>query len=288
MAETEQFATFYLDDLFLGVEVRQVQEVIRFQEMTRVPLAPPVVQGLINLRGQIVTAIDLRRRLALPPRAEGQLPMNVVVRTGEGAVSLLVDEIGDVLEVSADAFESPPETVAGVARELILGVYKLKEALMLVLDTEKSVQIAGSGDAGSAGVAVPSDIAARPVASRAQPLYDRLGGAPAVAAAVEALYERILADAELAAVFRRTDMARLKQKQVEFLSQAFGGPATYSGPSLKQSHAAMRVTARQFDRVAEHLAAALQSLGVAGPISQEVLDLVATLKSDIVSAGAHA
>jgi purine-binding chemotaxis protein CheW len=141
MVETQQFATFHLDNLLFGVEVRQVQEVIRFQEMTRVPLAPPVVQGLINLRGQIVTAVDLRRRLALPQRAADQLPMNVVVRTPEGAVSLLVDEIGDVVEVSADAFERPPETVTGIARDLIQGVYKMKDALLLVLDTQKSVQV---------------------------------------------------------------------------------------------------------------------------------------------------
>jgi purine-binding chemotaxis protein CheW len=138
---TEQFSTFFLDGLFLGVEVLKVQEVIRFQEMTRVPLAPPVVSGLINLRGQIVTALDLRRRLELSPRPEGQLPMNVVVRTDDGALSLLVDEIGDVVQVSSETFEAPPETILGVARDLIRGVYKLKERLLLVLDTEKAVNL---------------------------------------------------------------------------------------------------------------------------------------------------
>ena len=80
-----------------------MQEVIRHQAMTRVPLAPKLIGGLINLRGQIVTAIDLRLRLGLPERRPGQLPMNVVVRSEDGAVSLLVDEIGDVLEVSGRA-----------------------------------------------------------------------------------------------------------------------------------------------------------------------------------------
>ena len=83
------------------------------------PLAPPVVRGLINLRGQIVTAIDLRRRLELRDRPADQLPVNVVVHTDDGAVSLLVDEIGDVLEVPENAFERPPETLQGTARELI-------------------------------------------------------------------------------------------------------------------------------------------------------------------------
>jgi purine-binding chemotaxis protein CheW len=141
MALVKQFATFYLDRLLFGVEVETVQEVIRYQEMTRVPLAPAVVAGLINLRGQIVTALDLRRRLELAERAEGRLPMNVVVRAGDEAVSLLVDEIGDVLEVEDESFEPPPETLKGVARELIRGAYKLKDRLLLVLDTEKAVSI---------------------------------------------------------------------------------------------------------------------------------------------------
>lgn len=142
MAEEHQFCTFFLDGLFFGVEVKQVQEVIRYQEMTRVPLARPVVQGLINLRGQIVPAIDLRRRLGLRQRVSGELPMNVVVRSDDSAVSLLVDEIGDVVEVTDSSFERPPETLQGVARELIRGAYKLKDRLLLVLDTEKALNAA--------------------------------------------------------------------------------------------------------------------------------------------------
>jgi purine-binding chemotaxis protein CheW len=139
MAEAQQFCTFFLEGLFFGIEVEKVQEVIRYQEMTRVPLAPSVVGGLINLRGQIVTAVDMRRRLGLSERPEDQLPMNVVVRTEDGAVSLLVDEIGDVLETEEESFERPPETVQGVARELIRGVYKLKGQLLLILDTDKAL-----------------------------------------------------------------------------------------------------------------------------------------------------
>jgi purine-binding chemotaxis protein CheW len=139
MTQSKQFCTFFLDGLFFGVEVLKVQEVLRCQPMTPVPLASPVVRGLINLRGQIVTAMDLRRRLDLPERAAETKPMNVVVRTGEGAVSLLVDEIGDVVEIADDIFERPPETMTGVARELVLGVYKMKERLLLILDTDKTI-----------------------------------------------------------------------------------------------------------------------------------------------------
>lgn len=141
MAEEHQFCTFYLRDLYFGLDVLKVQEIIRYQEMTRVPMAHPVVRGLINLRGQIVTAIDLRLRLDLPPRPDDQLPVNVVIITDVGAVSLLVDEIGDVLQVSDRDFERPPETLRGIARELIRGAYKLPDKLLLILDTERTVSL---------------------------------------------------------------------------------------------------------------------------------------------------
>jgi purine-binding chemotaxis protein CheW len=116
-----------------------VQEIIRHQPITRVPLASPAVRGLINLRGQLVTAIDLRKRLSFPPVAKEQQMMNVVIRDDEGAVSLLVDEIGDVVEVDDAAFELPPETLTGPARDVIRGTYKLKDRLLLVLETQKVI-----------------------------------------------------------------------------------------------------------------------------------------------------
>jgi len=140
MSNANQFCTFYLDRLLFGVELQKVQEVIRYQDVTRVPLAPRVVSGLINLRGQIVTAVDLRKRLDLPERPEGKLPMNVVMRTEDGGVSLQVDEIGDVVEVSEESSEEVPPTLQGVARELIKSACKLQDRLLLVLDIEKSCQ----------------------------------------------------------------------------------------------------------------------------------------------------
>ena len=143
--DEQQFCTFFIDSLFFGVDVQRVQEVLREQEMTRVPLAPPVVNGLINLRGQIVTAIDLRRRLELRDRASDRAPMNVVVRTDDGAVSLLVDDIGDVIKVQADTFEPPPETLTGVTRHLIRGIHKLEKQLLLVLDIDRTVDLTSTG-----------------------------------------------------------------------------------------------------------------------------------------------
>lgn len=136
-----QFSTFFVADLFFGVDVLDVQEVLRAQQMTPVPQAPDVIEGLINLRGQIVTAIDMRRRLYLPPQDGDKPSMNIVIRTMDGAVSLLVDEIGDVLEMDAASYERPPQNLDPAAREIIRGVYKLKDRLLLVLDTEKAIEV---------------------------------------------------------------------------------------------------------------------------------------------------
>lgn len=139
VAAPQNYCTFYLDKYYFGIEVEQVQEIIRFQEITPVALAPEVVKGLINLRGQIVTAVDLRSLLELPDRAEGEVPMNIVVKTPLGAFSLLADRIGDVLELSDDSFESPPDNLTGMARELIQRAYKLDNGLLLTMEIQKLV-----------------------------------------------------------------------------------------------------------------------------------------------------
>ncbi len=136
-----QFCTFSLDGLLFGVDVATVQEVIRYQEMTEVPLAHRVVRGLINLRGQLVTALDLRRRLGLTERCENERPMNVVVRTEDGAVAFLVDAIGDVVTVEPDRWEPAPTTLAVSTRALIPGAYKLDDRLLLLLDVDTALDV---------------------------------------------------------------------------------------------------------------------------------------------------
>ncbi|MBX7078327.1 MAG: chemotaxis protein CheW [Nannocystaceae bacterium] len=147
--QTRQLCTFSLGELLFGVAVTHVQEVIRYQEMTSVPLAPALIRGLINLRGQIVTALDMRARLGLPAR-EGELPMNVVLRTTDGVVSLLVDEIGDVVQADESAFERVPETTDGILREIVSGVYKLDRRLLLLLDVERVMQNSQANSKGEA------------------------------------------------------------------------------------------------------------------------------------------
>jgi purine-binding chemotaxis protein CheW len=144
--QSRQYSTFYVSDLYFGIDVLNVQEVLRYQEMTRVPLAPDVIEGLINLRGQIVTAVDLRKRLNVKPRDPDSMPMNIVVQSDDGAVSLLVDEISDVLEVNPASYEPPPQNLPPEQRELIEGLYKLDGRLLLILNTEKVLQIQTSGN----------------------------------------------------------------------------------------------------------------------------------------------
>jgi purine-binding chemotaxis protein CheW len=137
--ETRQYSTFRVDDLLLGIEVVKVQEIIRRQEMTVVPLASQAIEGLINLRGQIVVAINTRRSLGLP-RQENDRGANVVIRSDDAAVSLLVDEIGDVIDVPLDRYAPVPENMPSEQKELIECVYDLKEGLLLVLDTSRLLQ----------------------------------------------------------------------------------------------------------------------------------------------------
>src|SRR3954469_15446855 len=113
---SKQYATFWLADALCGIEVERVREVLRQQDIPHVPLAPTTVAGLINLRGQVVTTIDLRERLDLGAGNEDDLPMLVVVLVAGESIALLVDRIGGVVDVDDDQFEPPPDTLAGPAR----------------------------------------------------------------------------------------------------------------------------------------------------------------------------
>jgi purine-binding chemotaxis protein CheW len=135
------FATFSVDGLLFGVPAAEVMELTPRRELTRVPLAPPTIEGLMNLRGQIIAAVEMRRRLELRPRAAGEASRNVVLRTEDGPVSLLVDQIGEVIELGEEMFEPVPETLRGIAREMVRGVYKLPGRLLLILDPRKVLDL---------------------------------------------------------------------------------------------------------------------------------------------------
>jgi purine-binding chemotaxis protein CheW len=134
-----RMVTFTLDGHLYGVDVEAVQEVLRGQTRTRIPLSPVTLAGLINLRGQVLSAIDLRALLDLPTRPDDAEPMLVVIRVAGEPVALMVDSIGSVVDVDADQFEPPPDTLTGVSRDLLLGAYKLEDQLLLALDVDRAV-----------------------------------------------------------------------------------------------------------------------------------------------------
>jgi len=140
-----QLCSFRLADMTFGVDAVEVQEIIRIRAVTRVPLADSAVAGLINLRGQIVTAIDLRTRLGLPARATGDRSVNVVIRTEDGVFGLLVDEIGDVVDVDQHSLDPIPETVPAHVRDALHGAIKLADRLLLVLVTDRIVRTEVTG-----------------------------------------------------------------------------------------------------------------------------------------------
>lgn len=137
----QQLSTFVVGRQLYGVGVEHVQEVIRYQRMTRVPLAPRAVAGLINLRGDVIPALDLRQRLGLPMRQDTEQPFNVVVRTDHGPVSLLVDQVGAVVDVCEEDFAPVPSTVPTPLRDLLRGAYTLQGQLLLSLDVPHVVQL---------------------------------------------------------------------------------------------------------------------------------------------------
>lgn len=145
MATNQRYATFYLNGICFGVPIEKIQEVLEFQEITPVPLSPPVLPGIINLRGQILTTIDLKTRLELTESGTSTQPMMIVMRTSEGPMNLIVDKIGSVLDVDADQFEKPTETLKPGVRAVTTHVCKLECCLLLVLDTEKIIRLSDAG-----------------------------------------------------------------------------------------------------------------------------------------------
>ena len=136
-----QLATFFLGGELFGINALQVQEILSYQEITTVPLAPEYVRGLINLRGQIVAVIDLRRRLGFEQLAEKPMGMNLIVNSDEGPMGLLVDQIGNVVDIHGDRLKSPPGTIRGVAVHYIQAVCQLEAELLIVLDLDSILEL---------------------------------------------------------------------------------------------------------------------------------------------------
>ena len=140
--ESHDYVSIFLDGQMFGIPVLQVQDVLGPQRITRIPLAPPEVAGSLNLRGRIVTAIDLRRRMRLKPLEDGKIGMSVVVDQGGELYSLLVDNVGEVLSLSAKTFEANPATLDPTWREVSLGIHRLDGNLLIILDVGRALDFA--------------------------------------------------------------------------------------------------------------------------------------------------
>lgn len=137
----EVFLTLTVAGQLCGVPVLSVRDVLGAQAITRIPLAPPEVAGSLNLRGRIVTAIDLRTRLGLPPRATGQPAMSVVVEVGGELYSLLADQVGEVLSPDPAERSANPATLDESWRVFSLGVHRQGEELLVLIDVERLIEI---------------------------------------------------------------------------------------------------------------------------------------------------
>ena len=139
MADHEKYATFYLSDIYFGLLAVNVQEVLERLEIVSVPLAPKSLPGIINLRGQILPVLDLLERLELASTADAAIQDSrmVVVRMNEGLMTLLIDKVGDILDVDASRFEPPGETLKSTIRHVTSHLCKLDGKLLFVLDTNK-------------------------------------------------------------------------------------------------------------------------------------------------------
>jgi len=138
---SREFVTMLIDGQLFGIPVLQVQDVLGPQKITRVPLSPKEVAGSLNLRGRIVTAIDVRTRLGLPPREADVKSMSVVVDYNGEFYSLIVDQVGEVMALLASDYEKTPATLNERWREISDGVYRLKDMLLIVLDVKRLLKL---------------------------------------------------------------------------------------------------------------------------------------------------
>lgn len=265
-----------------GVPVLAVQDVIAQTAINRVPLGPPEVAGSLNLRGRIVTAVDMRRRLNMEARRAEEGFMSVIVERNGELYALLVDDVGDVLWLSEAQHEPPPATLSQEWRRICSGLYRLEAELLLVLDVGE-VLVLGAPLVERTAVASPEPSGeTRPAAT----LFERLGGSAAIEAAVDIFYRKLLADERVRAFFEGVDMKRQARGQRAFLTMLMGGPNAYTGASLRASH--QRLGARglndgHFDAVLEHLAATLRELGAAEGDVAAAAALAESARADVLN-----
>lgn len=136
-----ELATFYVGDALCGMDILKIQEINKLMQMTKVPQAPDYVIGILNLRGQIVTIIDLGRKLGLGETDISQDPRNIIVNSKGGHAGLLVRRISDVVSADMNKKEQAPANMRGIQGEYFTGVYKTDNNLVGILDVDKVLSI---------------------------------------------------------------------------------------------------------------------------------------------------
>tara|TARA_B100001778_G_scaffold283667_1_gene249752 strand:+ start:403 stop:864 length:462 start_codon:yes stop_codon:yes gene_type:complete len=140
LPNSRDYLTVTIADQLFGIPVLQVQDVLRGQKVTHVPMAAPEIAGSLNLRGRIVTAIDVRKRLKLEPREDYENAMSVVVEHHDELYSLIIDDVGDVLSLKEEVFEKNPGTLDPLWHDVSVGIYQLKNDLLVIMDVAKLLE----------------------------------------------------------------------------------------------------------------------------------------------------
>lgn len=293
--DEEQLVTMKVDGQLFGIPILNVQDIVEPQQITPVPLAPTAIAGVLNLRGRIVTVIDLRECLGSQP-IERERMMSVTVEHKGDLYTLLVDSIGDVRSLPRRDFDKPPMTLESRMRKLCSGIYRLEHDLLAVLDVERVLaedtiestpkrrpRRKKQPKAEASVAALPSPVANDGAGS----LFERLGGEAGIDAAVDLFYERVLGDGRLKPFFSGVDMAHQLKSMKAFLTTAFGGPAIYRGPDLRSAHQRLvhekGLDGGHFLTVAGHLSDTLIQMGVPDDLIDEVMTLVGGVKDDVLN-----
>lgn len=327
----EQLVTMKVGNQLFGVPILKVQDIVETHAITQVPMAPSAVAGVMNLRGRIVTVVNLRRILG---QKEAISRMGVTVEHDGDLYTILVDEIGEVMSVESEDLEPTPTTLEEGLKMLCSGIYRLESGLLAVLDIDrildaetilrtpqidfvarkrllkqleeeaankklKRIENAKSektdakkeeseDKAKASGVPEPESAKSASTQGEpsSEPLFQRIGGAVAVEAAVKLFYEKVMGDGSLAGFFEGVDMHRQRKMLNDFMSMALGGPNSYSGRTLRAAHKRLvnekGLGNEHFDAVAGHLVATLNELKVPADMIDEAVSIVGGTRDDVL------
>ena len=351
----EQLVTMKIDKQLFGLPILSAQDIVETHTITQVPMAPSAVAGVMNLRGRIVTVINLRRIIGQEDNIASR--MGVTVEHDGDLYTILVDAIGEVMSVASEDLEPVPTTLHSELKSLCKGIYRLETGLLALLDIDEildaetilqtpiidfaarrrlqkkleedgahsltriSRTVENEKDAqeeeaktkaeaeakakakaklasdeksetsqdapiGSAEPACDDAVTPDPDQAYIEPLYQRIGGSPAIEAAVEIFYEKVMGDEGLADFFDGVDMRRQRKMLNDFISMSLGGPSPYAGKALRAAHARLvnekGLGNEHFDAVVSHLQATLTELKVPSGMIDEALSTVGGTRDDVL------